>query len=134
MAPASAIGMTVGTDIPEVDPAVVRTRGMGAEVTGRIDLAATPTGECECGVAARRAAADETQLLAHRARTPACAYTQQMVWVHACAASVAAALALGCAATPTPMGQENQEDEEYTGDEIERQVGSHHQPFRLGNR
>jgi hypothetical protein len=39
------MGMTVGADIPEADPAVIRTCGMRAEMAGGIDLAATTSGQ-----------------------------------------------------------------------------------------
>src|SRR5262245_12853430 len=45
LAPASAIRMTVGADIPEADPTVIRTCGMRAEMAGGVDLAATTTGQ-----------------------------------------------------------------------------------------
>jgi len=125
--------MAVGADITEVDPAVVRTRGMGAEVARGIDLAATPTGERESGW--RRAEQLRmrrnfvlTALALRLARIPGkwFGFTLAPRWFRRRRRRRAAA--------PTPMGQENQEDEAYTGDEIESQVGSHHQPLRLGDR
>jgi hypothetical protein len=47
---AAAIGMTVGADIAEADPAVVRTRRMRTEVVGSfVDLVATASGEPHMG-------------------------------------------------------------------------------------
>jgi hypothetical protein len=120
--------MAIGADIAPADPAVVRTRGMRSEVTGGLDVAATASGERHAGW--------------WRARQPG-------MRVHAWFTDLALWLARApCkrlrftlaprrlrrrwrrrAATPTPMGQENQEDEEYTGDEIESQVGPTISPF-----
>jgi hypothetical protein len=47
--PAATIGMTVGADIAEADPAVVRTGGMRTEVATGIDLSATALGEEHAG-------------------------------------------------------------------------------------
>jgi hypothetical protein len=125
--------MAVGAEIPEVDPAAVRTRGMGAAVTGRIDLAATPTSASESGW--RRAG----QLRMRRnclltALALRLAPISGQWFGFTLAPRRFRRRRRQRAAAPTPMGQENQEDEEYTGDEIESQVGSHPQPLRLGDR
>jgi hypothetical protein len=49
LAPASAVGMAVGTDIPPAHPAVVRTGGLGTEVARGIDLPAAASGEEHTG-------------------------------------------------------------------------------------
>jgi hypothetical protein len=54
-----------------------------------------------CGAAEPLATAVESQCVDRKARIPACAYTQQRVWVHAYAASVSALPALSCCGAST---------------------------------
>src|SRR5215510_3462727 len=49
LSPAPSSRMTVGTDITEADPAVIRTRSMRAKMAGGIDLAATASGQEQTG-------------------------------------------------------------------------------------
>jgi hypothetical protein len=49
LAPPPAVGMAVGADIPPAHPAVIRTRGLGAEVAGGIDVSATASGADHTG-------------------------------------------------------------------------------------
>jgi hypothetical protein len=45
LAPRSTVGMAIGADIAKADPAVIRTRGMRAKMTGCIDLTAAASSE-----------------------------------------------------------------------------------------
>jgi hypothetical protein len=49
LSPAASIGMTVGADITEADPAVIRTGGMRAEMARGVNLAVTPSGQRHTG-------------------------------------------------------------------------------------
>ena len=43
--PAASIGMAIGADIAKADPAMICTRGMGAEMARGIDVAVATSGE-----------------------------------------------------------------------------------------
>jgi hypothetical protein len=49
LAPAAPIRMAIGANIAPVDLAMVRTRGMRAEVAGGLNVAATSSGEVHAG-------------------------------------------------------------------------------------
>src|SRR5262245_9466831 len=48
-APASSMGMTVGAELPAVDPAGIGARGLRAELTRRVDMAAATSGDDHAG-------------------------------------------------------------------------------------
>ena len=49
LAPAPAIGMAVGAEVPEANPTVIHTGSMGAEVVRGINLAVTPSSQHHTG-------------------------------------------------------------------------------------
>jgi len=119
--------MAIGADIARADPAVIRTRGMRAKMTGRIDLTAAASGEPH----ARWRCAWSLWLSVH-------AWIAELALWLASIARKRFGVALGSgwfrrhwgglAHTPKATKQDQQQDEENTRNEIESQVGSHDQP------
>jgi hypothetical protein len=123
--------MAIGADIPAADPAMIRTRGMGAKVAAGIDLAATPSGHDHPGwrragylrvrpdLLLTRLTIGLAREAGIRLRLPLASQRLQPCWS-------------ALAATPKPLEQENEKNEENTGERIDSQVESHDQSFPSG--
>jgi hypothetical protein len=131
LAPAAPIGMAVRADIAPVDPAVVRTRGMRAEVTGGLDVAPTPSGEGHPGW--RRARHRRV-----RRGPPVTQFTFGLSGEAGKGFRVAFASGRlrhrrrGLVDAPKPENKQHQEDEESIDERIKNQVESHAQPLYSG--
>jgi hypothetical protein len=132
LAPAASGGMTVGADITEADPAVIRTGGMRAKMAGSIDLAATASGQVHTGW--RRAG--YVRLRPDWLRTRLTIGLASEAYKRLGFTRWSGRFAhrwRGVAAVPKPTEQETQEDEENTCERVETQVRWHDQPLYSGS-
>jgi hypothetical protein len=120
-------------DIPEADPAVIRTGSMRAKVVGGIDLAATASGHDYAGWrCARDLRVRPGLLLTHLAIGLASEAGKRFEFMLAFRRFRPCWSAL--AALPKPTKQECQKNEEKTAERRESQVESHDQPFHSGGK
>jgi hypothetical protein len=125
--------MTVGANITEVDPTVIRAGGVWAEVAGGIDLAATASGERHVGWwRARRSRGHLDRLFAPLALGLAGVTGKRL----------GLALSFGWfghrwrtpAALPKPTAKQSQKTEENPGGQVKSQVELHDQPLPSGEK
>ncbi|ETX06240.1 MAG: hypothetical protein ETSY2_18300 [Candidatus Entotheonella gemina] len=133
LAPSSSIRVAVSTDIPKAYSAVIRTGGLWAKVASGIDLSVTASGEGHTGW--RRDGHRRTRF------TPvltelALGFARQSCKRFGFAFRASGLRRRGCrfAVAPKPTGQENQQDEEKTRNEIESQVELHDQSLQSGGK
>ena len=133
LSPAASIGVAGGADVPEADPAVIRTGSMRAKVAGGIDLAATASGHEHMGWRCAGELRLRPDLLLTRltiglAREAGKRFEFTLAFrrFRPCWSALAA--------LPKPTKQECQKNEENTGERRESQVESHDQPFHSGGK
>jgi hypothetical protein len=125
--------VAIGADIPEADPAVIRTGSMRAKVVGGIDLAATASGHDHAGWRCTRdLQVRPGMLLTRLAIRLAREAGKRFEFTLAFRRFRPRWSAL--AARPKPTKQERQKNAENTDERIESQVESHDQPFHAGGK
>jgi hypothetical protein len=133
LAPPSTVGMAIGTAMPPVHPAVLRTGGLRADMAGGSNLAAATSGDDHAGWRGARGLRLRPGLRRTQRALGLARETGKRLG-GALGSRRVRGRGYGLATAPKPASEDNQQNEDNTRDERKRQVGLPHQPLHSGGR